>query len=96
MISILSAGRHGNKEKECKDYQQIFNVYLSDGVLTMPVVIIEMWEGRTEEQKEKLMKAVTNAFETIGIKKGRVTVIIHDMPKSNWSVQGEQASKMNL
>ena len=22
----------------------------------MPVVIVEMWEGRTEEQKEKLIK----------------------------------------
>jgi len=27
----------------------------------MPVVIIEMWEGRTEEEKEKLMKTVINA-----------------------------------
>lgn len=61
----------------------------------MPVVTIEMWEGRTEEQKEKLMKAVINAFETIGIKKERVTVIMHDTPKSNWGIRGEQASKPN-
>ena len=49
--------------------------------LIVPVVIIEMWEGRTEEQKEKSLKAVINAFETIGIQRERVTVIIHDTPK---------------
>ncbi|MEM2930872.1 MAG: tautomerase family protein, partial [Thermoproteota archaeon] len=34
----------------------------------MPVVIVEMWEGRSEEQKEKLIKGVTRAFEEIGVK----------------------------
>ena len=29
----------------------------------MPVVIVEMWEGRTVEQKERLIKSITKAFE---------------------------------
>ena len=29
----------------------------------MPVVIIDMWEGRTPEQKEKLIKSITRAYE---------------------------------
>ena len=62
----------------------------------MPVVQIEMWEGRTEEQKEKLIIGVTKAFESIGVKKESLTIIIHETPKSNWGINGEQASKINL
>jgi len=28
----------------------------------MPVVQVKMWEGTTEDQKEKLIKAITRAF----------------------------------
>jgi len=61
----------------------------------MPVVRIEMWEGRTVEQKEKLIKNITQAFEKIGIKPEYLTIIIHDVPKSNWGIRGEQASKIS-
>ena len=30
----------------------------------MPVVIVEMWQGRNEEQKAKLIKGVTKALKT--------------------------------
>ena len=60
----------------------------------MPVVIVEMWEGRTEKQKEKLIKAITRAFEEIGVKAEWLNIIIHDVPKSNWGMRGEQASKL--
>jgi 4-oxalocrotonate tautomerase len=60
----------------------------------MPVVIIEMWAGRTEEQKEKLIKGITKAFEEIGIKAEHLNIIIHDIPKTNWGMRGEQASKI--
>jgi len=60
----------------------------------MPVVIIEMWEGRTDEQKEKLIKGVTRAFEEIGVKPESLQIIIHDIPKRNWGTRGEQASRM--
>jgi len=62
----------------------------------MPVVMVEMWEGRTEEQKERLIKGVTRVFEEIGVKAEHVTVIIHDTPKSNWGIRGEQVSKITL
>ncbi|MDW8033413.1 MAG: 2-hydroxymuconate tautomerase family protein [Nitrososphaerota archaeon] len=60
----------------------------------MPVVIVEMWEGRTEEQKEKLIKGITKAFEEIGVKPEWLHIIIHDVPKSNWGLSGQQASKI--
>ncbi|MEM2926450.1 MAG: tautomerase family protein [Candidatus Bathyarchaeia archaeon] len=61
----------------------------------MPVVIIEMWAGRTEEQKEKLIKGISKAFEDIGIKAEHLNIIIHDIPKTNWGMRGEQASKIS-
>jgi len=33
----------------------------------VPVVIVEMWEGRTPDQKEKLIKGITKAFEELGV-----------------------------
>jgi 4-oxalocrotonate tautomerase len=60
----------------------------------MPVVIVEMWEGRTEEQKEKLIKGITRAFEEIGVKPEWLHIIIHDVPRSNWGTRGEQSSKL--
>ena len=61
----------------------------------MPVVQVEMWEGRTDDQKEKLIKGITKAFEEIGVKPEHLTVIIHDVPKSNWGMLGKQASKIS-
>ena len=60
----------------------------------MPVVTVEMWEGRTEEQKRKLMKGITRVFEEIGVRREWLSIIIHDVPKSNWGTRGEQASKL--
>ncbi|MGQ9478715.1 MAG: tautomerase family protein [Thermoproteota archaeon] len=60
----------------------------------MPVVIVEMWEGRTDEQKEKLIKGITRAFEEIGVKPEWLHIVIHDVPKSDWGMNGEQASKI--
>jgi len=60
----------------------------------MPVVIIEMWEGRTEEQKETLMKGIFSAFEAIGVGAEHLSIVIHDIPKTNWGMRGGQASKI--
>jgi 4-oxalocrotonate tautomerase family enzyme len=37
----------------------------------MPVVQVDLWEGRSSEQKEKLIKAITRAFEEIGVNLSR-------------------------
>jgi len=60
----------------------------------LPVVIVEMWEGRTDEQKEKLIKGITKAFEEIGVPAEALNIIIHDVPKTNWGLRGGQASKL--
>lgn len=60
----------------------------------MPVVIVEMWAGRTEEQKAAIIRGITKAFEEIGVKSEHVQIIIHDVPKTNWGIGGKQASKL--
>lgn len=62
--------------------------------IEMPIVIIETWSGKTEEMKEKLIKGITEAFEEVGVKPESLQIIIHDVPKSNWGMRGEQASKL--
>jgi 4-oxalocrotonate tautomerase len=54
-----------------------------------------MWEGRTSEQKETLIKGITRAFEEIGTKAESLHIVIHDVPKSNWGTRGQQASKLS-
>jgi len=60
----------------------------------LPVVVVEMWEGRTEEQKAKLIKGITEVFKEIGVEPEHLSIVIHDVPKSNRGMRGEQASKL--
>ncbi|XES77951.1 MAG: 4-oxalocrotonate tautomerase family protein [Candidatus Bathyarchaeia archaeon] len=60
----------------------------------MPVVIVETWAGKSNEQKAKLIKGITRAFEDVGVTANQVQVIIHDVPKTNWGIHGEQASML--
>ncbi len=64
------------------------------GEAAMPVVIVETWVGKSEDQKATLIKGITKAFMDIGVTADQVTVIIHDVPKANWGTQGQQASKL--
>jgi 4-oxalocrotonate tautomerase len=60
----------------------------------MPVVIVETWAGKSDEQKATLIRGITKAFEEIGVTADQVQVVIHDVPKANWGMKGEQASKL--
>lgn len=80
-----------------------YNIELADwarssclfgGETYLPVVIVETWSGKSEEQKATLIKGITGAFEDIGVTADQVHIIIHDVPKTNWGIRGEQASKL--
>ena len=58
----------------------------------MPVVIVEMWEGRTTEQKRQLVEGITSSFFKIGTPEEAVQIIIKDNPKHNWAIAGRLAS----
>lgn len=59
----------------------------------MPVVIVEMWQGRTVDQKRQLVKGITEAFSQIGTPADQVHIILKENPKSNWATGGELASE---
>jgi 4-oxalocrotonate tautomerase len=61
----------------------------------MPFVIVEMWEGRTVDQKRNLVKAITDAMvEHAACKPDHLHVVIHDTPKNSWGRGGILGSDM--
>ncbi len=59
----------------------------------MPIVQVELLEGRTVEQKRLLVEKVTQAIvESIGAPAEKVTIIIRDMSKENYAIAGKLAS----
>ena len=61
----------------------------------MPVVKIDMWEGRDRETKRKLIQAVTKAVsETLNVSAEHIHIILNEVPKDNWGLMGEQASRL--
>jgi 4-oxalocrotonate tautomerase len=56
----------------------------------MPTIRVEMFEGRTPEQKKNLVKALTQAcVETIGAKPESVDIVLFDVKPSEWATGGE-------
>jgi len=59
----------------------------------MPLVTIEMYEGRTVEQKRALVDEVTKAVvKTTGTSVDHVWVVIRDVAKHNWGMKGKLCS----
>jgi 4-oxalocrotonate tautomerase len=55
----------------------------------MPVVTVQMWEGRTVEQKRALVKAITDAMvEHAGANPDALHVILQEIPRENWGRAG--------
>lgn len=60
----------------------------------MPVIRVEMFAGRTPEQKRALAKALTDAFVTaVGGTPQAVQVILQDVERSDWATGGVLASE---
>lgn len=55
----------------------------------MPLVQIEILEGRSTEMISRLMREVTDAVaNSLEIPDERVRVIVRDVPRTHWSVAG--------
>jgi 4-oxalocrotonate tautomerase len=60
----------------------------------MPIAHVYILEGRDDEQKSRVLAAVTQALtESLDVRAESVRVIIHEVPKSHWGVAGEAVSK---
>jgi len=59
----------------------------------MPMIRVEMFTGRTPEQKKQLVEALTQAFvDTAGGTPESVQIVLTDVEKDNWSVAGKLCS----
>jgi 4-oxalocrotonate tautomerase len=55
----------------------------------MPIIQVQMFEGRTVEQKRKLVASVTEAVVTsLAVKPDDVRIIIREMAKQDYAIAG--------
>ncbi len=56
----------------------------------MPTINVQLFEGRSTEQKRAFVKAVTDAAcSTLGCEPAAVDVILHEITRENWSTAGK-------
>jgi 4-oxalocrotonate tautomerase len=61
----------------------------------MPIAQIQMMEGRTDEQKERMIAEVTEAIaRSLSAPTESVRVLIHELPKKHFGIGGVTAKKL--
>lgn len=56
----------------------------------MPIINIMLVEGRTQDDKQRLVSAITDAVhDSIGAPKENVRIIINETPKNHFAVAGQ-------
>ena len=58
-------------------------------VLYLPLVQVSAWAGIREDAKKKVAEGMTRVLEELGIPKEAITVIIYEIPKTNWATGGK-------
>lgn len=59
----------------------------------IPSVNVNVWKGISEENIKKIIAGITDVFVTIGIPRQAVEVIVHEIPKSHWGIDGKPATE---
>lgn len=61
----------------------------------MPIATIQMMEGRTDEQKEKMIAEVTDAISrSLDAPTQNVRVLVQELPKKHFGIGGATAEKL--
>ena len=61
----------------------------------MPIVQVNMLEGRTDEQKEALIIEITEAMvRSISAPRESIRVMINEMPKQHFGIGGSSVKKL--
>ena len=59
----------------------------------MPIIRVEMFSGRSKDQKRELVKELTDAFvRTCGGNPESLQIVISDVDKENWGSGGQLAT----
>ena len=61
----------------------------------MSIIQVFFIAGRTDEQKERLIRALTDAaVDSVGIARADVRVILKDIPNTEYGIAGETAKSL--
>ncbi len=61
----------------------------------MPIAYVHIMEGRSDDQKEKLIEEVTKALaSSLDAPQESVRVLITEMPKQHFGIGGQSAKKL--
>jgi 4-oxalocrotonate tautomerase len=55
----------------------------------MPVIHVELYEGRSLEAKQRIVAGITDVFVKEGVPQEAVTVILKDIKKENYGYNGK-------
>ena len=59
----------------------------------MPIIRVEMWEGRTLDQKRELVEVLTReTARIVGTEPDSIYIVIEDVKKENWGAGGRLCS----
>jgi 4-oxalocrotonate tautomerase len=58
-------------------------------VAKLPVVQVSVWAGISEENKKKIVEGITSVIEEIGVPREAITIIIYEVPKTDWASGGQ-------
>ena len=58
-------------------------------MLDMPVVHVELYEGRTIEAKQRIVAGITEVFVKEGVPSEAVTVILTEIKRENYGTNGK-------
>jgi 4-oxalocrotonate tautomerase len=64
-------------------------VYSSSEVAKLPVVQVSVWAGISEENKKKIVEGITRVIEETGVPREAITIIIYEIPKTDWASGGQ-------
>ena len=59
----------------------------------MPIIHVNMWKGVSEEIVKKIISDITKVFVDIGIPARAVEVLVHEVPKAHWGIEGKPATE---
>ncbi|TFG05010.1 MAG: 4-oxalocrotonate tautomerase [Promethearchaeota archaeon] len=59
----------------------------------MPLVQVSVWKGFSEENIKKVIVGMTKVLTDMGIPSQAVEVIVQEIPKSHWGVNGLPATE---
>jgi len=61
------------------------------------LVTIDCFAGRSDSAKRRLYAEIVDRLESVGIPRGHVSTIIHDIPRQSWGLSsGEAAGDVDL